>query len=132
MDKIRPLIEAVLNLVISITLTFYMGISGVFLGTIISMALTVCWREPYLLYKYSFKRSVFDYWKTYLIFSVLSVMVGLVITAIRPFVEINSLGAVILEGVVVEVVINLVFVGVFFHSAEFRGLKEMMMRLLKK
>ena len=132
MDKIRPLIEAVLNLVISIILTFYMGISGVFLGTIISMALTVCWREPYLLYKYSFKRSVFDYWKIYLMFSGLSVMAGLVIAAIRPFIVVNSFGAVILEGMVVEVVINLVLIGVFFRSEEFRGLKGMLMRLLKK
>lgn len=131
-DKIRPLIEAVLNLVISIILTFYMGISGVFLGTIISMALTVCWREPYLLYKYSFKRSVFDYWKIYLTFSALSVMVGGAIAVIRPFIDVNSFGAVILEGVAVEVVINLVFVGVFFRSEEFRGLKEMIMKLLKK
>ena len=132
MDKIRPLIEAVLNLVISIILTFYMGISGVFLGTIISMALTVCWREPYLLYKYSFKRSVFDYWKIYLMFSGVSVMAGLTIAAIRPFIEVNSFGAVILEGVAVEVAINLVLIGVFFRSEEFRGLKGMLMRLLKK
>ena len=96
------------------------------------MALTVCWREPYLLYKYSFKRSVFDYWKIYLMFSGLSVMAGLTIAAIRPFIEVNSFGAVILEGVAVEVVINLVFVGVFFRSEEFRGLKGMLMRLLKK
>ena len=96
------------------------------------MALTVCWREPYLLYKYSFKKSVFDYWKIYLMFSALSVMAGAAIAVIRPLIDVNSWGAVILEGVVVEVVINLVFIGVFFHSEEFRGLKEMIMKLLKK
>ena len=64
-DRIRPLIEAALNLGISIGLTRWLGIVGVFLGTILSSLLTVFWREPLLLYRYSFKRNVMEYWKTY-------------------------------------------------------------------
>ena len=128
-DKIRPLIEALLNLVISIILTYYIGITGVFLGTIISMALTVCWREPYLLYRYSFKRSVIDYWKVYAEFTLLTVLAGAAIVAIRPFVTINSLGGVILEGITVELVANLVFIAVFGRREEFKGLMDMVLRL---
>lgn len=54
-DRIRPLIESVLNLVISIVLAGKIGIAGVFIGTCVSSLLTCFWRQPYLLYKHVFK-----------------------------------------------------------------------------
>lgn len=65
-DKIRPIIEASLNILISIVSLKAIGLGGVFLGTIISSLLTVFWREPLLLYKYAFEKSVAEYWKEYL------------------------------------------------------------------
>lgn len=67
-DKIRPLIESVINLFFSIMLVLKLGIAGVFIGTIISHLATVFWREPYLLYRYEFKRSSLEYWKYYVEF----------------------------------------------------------------
>ena len=54
-DKIRPLIEAGINLVVSIIAVQKIGLAGVFLGTIISRVCTTMWREPYLVFKYIFK-----------------------------------------------------------------------------
>lgn len=65
-DRIRPAIEAVLNIVISIIALNYIGTAGIFLGTIISCMLTVFWREPYLLYKYIFEISLWEYWIEYM------------------------------------------------------------------
>lgn len=64
-DKYRPLIEASMNLLISIVGLKWIGIAGVFLGTIASTVLTVFWREPYLLYHYVFKKSTVKYWVEY-------------------------------------------------------------------
>ena len=76
-DRPRPLIEAVLNLVISIGLVGLCGIVGVFVGTLASSLLTVFWRAPYILYRDAFKRSVWGFW---LQFSVLtSFSVGFVV-----------------------------------------------------
>ena len=61
-DKIRPLIESALNLVISIILAKHYGIIGVFIGTCVSGLLTYFWREPYLLFKNYFCFSSFGYW----------------------------------------------------------------------
>lgn len=57
LDKIRPLVESSLNLAISIVLAYYLGIVGVFVGTVISGMLTYYWREPYLLFKRVFQIS---------------------------------------------------------------------------
>lgn len=64
-DKPRPVIEASLNLLISIVGLKWIGIAGVFLGTIASTLLTVFWREPYLLYRYVFEKSMIKYWIEY-------------------------------------------------------------------
>lgn len=65
-DRLRPIIESVLNLVVSILLTFRFGIFGVFAGTVVSNLCTVFWRCPYVLYKNDFsERSQKDYWGVY-------------------------------------------------------------------
>ena len=78
-DRLRPLLEAALNLIISIVLVLRMGIAGVFLGTIISAMLTVFWREPYILYRYEFKTSTWDYWKMYAEFGAVALVSNLLV-----------------------------------------------------
>ncbi len=65
-DKPRPIIEAILNIVISIALVGPYGIAGVFLGTIASNVLTIFWRVPYLLFTEKFHRSTWLFWAQYL------------------------------------------------------------------
>jgi O-antigen/teichoic acid export membrane protein len=64
-DKPRPLIEAALNLGISIVLARRIGVTGVVLGTIASSLLTVWWREPYLLCRHRFNGGLAAYWLQY-------------------------------------------------------------------
>lgn len=61
-DKIRPLIESALNLIVSIVLVIKVGITGVFIGTVVSGLLTYFWRQPYLIHKHFFQKSTFRYW----------------------------------------------------------------------
>lgn len=62
LDRVRPLIEAFLNLSISIFLAKRIGIAGVFIGTCVSNILTCWWRQPHLVFKKFFQRSSFSYW----------------------------------------------------------------------
>lgn len=61
-DKIRPLVESVLNIVISVVLAQYIGIAGVFIGTCVSGLCTYYWREPYLVFQNYFKKEFWKYW----------------------------------------------------------------------
>lgn len=65
-DKARPIIEDIINLVISITLAIKFGIIGVFIGTIVSHLCTVFWREPLIIYRYSLINRVKRYWVLYI------------------------------------------------------------------
>lgn len=64
-DILRPIIEASINIIVSIVLAWRYGMIGVFIGTIVSCLLTVWWREPYLLFKYAFYRKIKYYWFEY-------------------------------------------------------------------
>ena len=57
-DRYKSIIEAVLNLGLSIALAPSLGVFGIFLGTTISTVLTTLWVEPYVIYKYEFRESV--------------------------------------------------------------------------
>ena len=78
-DKARPFIEACINLGVSILLAIKIGITGVFLGTVVSHIVTVTWREPYLLYKYEFKKSLKEYW---ILFGTFTIFTGLISSVI--------------------------------------------------
>lgn len=81
-DRIRPIIEAILNIVISVILVKIIGIAGVFLGTIISHVLTVFWREPHILYKYVFERSSRWYWIRFFQFSIITIIFCIIFSSV--------------------------------------------------
>ena len=60
-DRIRPLVEGGVNLVVSVVLAKAIGIAGVFIGTVVSGALTYFWREPWLLRRHVFHRGFGEY-----------------------------------------------------------------------
>ena len=51
-DRYKALVEAVLNLAISLILVWKFGTFGVFAGTFLSTMLTSVWVEPYVLYRH--------------------------------------------------------------------------------
>lgn len=62
----RPLIMAIMNIILDFVMGIRWGIFGIFLATTISRVLTQVWFDSYLVYKYVFKRSVKKYYFSYL------------------------------------------------------------------
>lgn len=60
-DRFVPIIAAIVNLILSIILVKSLGLVGVFIGTLISTLLFSFWIKPMLVYKYIFKKNVFEY-----------------------------------------------------------------------
>ncbi len=69
-DRHKAVAEAVLNLGLSLLLVNWLGLTGVFLGTLLSMALTSLWVEPYVLYKHGFHKSCAGYFGRYILYVV--------------------------------------------------------------
>lgn len=118
-DRIRPVIESVLNLVISIILAQKIGIAGVFIGTCISSIVTTTWREPYLLYKHVFKRNMTPFVVRQCIWSILTVIACMATAYVCQSIQI-TFGGLIIRGVICVIVVNLVYLILWCRSHEFK------------
>lgn len=79
-DRWRPFAEAAINLTVSVLLVIRYGITGVFIGTIVSFAVTAFWRAPLILCRYGLHCDVKRYWHRYLAWLALPVLAALLMT----------------------------------------------------
>ena len=65
-DRWKPLVEGIVNLILSVLLVKYIGITGVLVATIITNLVICHIVEPFVLYRYAFEMSpVKYYWNNY-------------------------------------------------------------------
>lgn len=64
-DKWVPLAQSLTNIVVSVVAVQYMGLKGVYIGTLISSLFPTIVR-PIIVYKYAFNRKSGSYFKTYI------------------------------------------------------------------
>ena len=136
-DKYVPLIESVINLGASIILVKYFGLVGIFLGTTISTISIVFWNVPRLVYKYVFKSSLLEYFIKYFAYVVITLLVGLLTTGIcNYFIDDNSFISLVYRGIICIIVPNIIYLGIFFKTSEFKyllnTLKNMLPQFIKK
>jgi O-antigen/teichoic acid export membrane protein len=115
-DRFSPLIEAVVNLVISIVLVNKIGIAGVFIGTIVSGLIAPFWITPYYLYKDLLEVPFREYFKDmlgYFLLLMVSVIVGLRISKMA-FVDISFLSIII--QVLIISLFDIVFYCLILHK----------------
>ena len=128
-DKIRPLIEAIVNLVVSIVLVEQIGIVGIFIGTIISNMVTVWWREPYILYHELFETSLTEYIKEYVKWCLLCVIAVLGIGRIFESLPMNMF-FLIIRFVICGIVINVFFAAVMWRRESFQYYRKLLWEML--
>lgn len=128
-DKIRPLIESVINLSASVILAKKIGISGVFLGTIISNIATVWWREPYLLFKRIFEKKMGKYFIIYLLWGCLAIVTSVIISYITSKLPENIL-FLIIRFLICGIGINFVYAIIFWKNQNFQYYFTMVQKFL--
>ncbi len=60
--KFRPLITAILNIIIALLLVHKYGINGIISALLISRLVTLTWFEPWIIHRYVLKKSVWRYY----------------------------------------------------------------------
>lgn len=120
-DRYKPIAEAAVNIIASVLLARVMGVSGIFLGTVIS-TLTVCvWVEPYVLFKYVFKSSPGKYFCRLLLYTAVTGAVCVITYLVCGFISIASpLWNFIARALVSILLPNLMFLALFGRTEEFK------------
>lgn len=125
-DRYKPIIEALINIVLSILLVKYLGVFGVLLGTFVSTIITSSWVEPYVLFKHGFKKKMKEYlYNAFYYTLVISVIGGitLILTQyISTMVQSNYLSLFVLMGTL-AIVPNLLIYIYFYKTDEMKYIR---------
>lgn len=132
-DKYMPLVEAIINLAASLVLVKYFGIAGIFMGTMMSTISIPLWNQPRLVYKHVFKISVFEYFKKYVAYLILTIGVGWMTTLIcgKIFVE-NIFLLLIIKGIICILLPVIIYALLLHRCKEYIELKNIISPILKK
>lgn len=132
-DRFVPLIESALNIIASLILLKYFGLSGIFMGTIISSLALWCYSYPKYVYKKLFNRSYINYIKEtigylsiFILLSIFTYIFKSLFTFNNDFLEfiVNSLIALIIP--------NLILLLIFFKTDNFKYYLNLLKDILKK
>jgi O-antigen/teichoic acid export membrane protein len=118
-DRFKPIFESIINLVASIFLAKRFGISGIFLGTLVSTVTTSLWVEPLVLYHNVFYLPLKDYFVRFFGYTAVGVSICIVTTWLCNLVG-YSLLAILFRGLLCVIVPNLLLLLVFCRTKEFR------------
>ena len=131
-DRWKAVIEAIINLISSIVLVLNFGIVGVFVGTIISNILVNLWIEPYVLYKYAFKKNIILYFKKFFYYLLITIFLTFISYYITSFVFTDNLISFILSGFLISVLFLIVIIILFKNSNEYIYLKVLFKKYISR
>ena len=81
--KYRPLVSAVINVLVSVFLVLRIGPTGVLLGTTITRFTTNVWYDPHIVYKHGLKKAPHSYyllWAKYLFITIIALFIASILT----------------------------------------------------
>lgn len=131
-DKYIGVVQAVVNLILSICLVKIIGLPGVYIGTMAQGMVDFVWR-PRIIYQIEFKESPKEYyfiWGQYL--GLLCFVIFLSNMIVSKILVQNSLFYIIIAGIIVMVLENLILYFIFRNTKEFQFLKNKVLYLFKE
>lgn len=132
-DKYSSVLEGGINLVVSIVLINKFGLIGVFLGTTISTLAIPFWNQARIIYKYAFEKNVWEYYIKFVAFTCIGLGVGVITTKINHIlVTGTSFLSLVISGIICVLVINGLFLMLFYNTKEFRYIKSALVIQLSK
>lgn len=124
-DRYKALIEAIVNLILSIWLAPKFEILGVLLGTLISMVTVSIWVEVYILYKYGFKSKVEMYYKDYFEYLIFTFIMSLISYAFCSIIKCKIIFVEIIIRLVISITIYCAFMlGIAYKKGMFEILNN--------
>ncbi|MEG1518864.1 MAG: oligosaccharide flippase family protein [Cetobacterium sp.] len=119
-----PVIESIINLILSLILVHYIGINGVIIGTIVSNVIVILFAKPILVFKECFDKNWKFYIKIlteYLILIVSSIFITEVL--VSKFIEVKEIITWInwiKESIKLLIITTITSTFVFYFNKEFR------------
>lgn len=118
--RIKPWIQVIINIISSVVLCKYIGISGILLGTTISELLTTFWYDVFITNKYSLHGSLLEYWKSTVMYLLVTAVISIVLIVITNQIQIeNGIIDIVIKAAISLLISSIGFVLLFVKSDEF-------------
>ena len=117
--------------VVSAILVKPLGIVGVLLGTIISCTCTSLWVDPYMVYRFHFKKPLIGHFKDIFYYTIVVVFAGVVTWFLSSLVILESFWGLILKLVISAIVPNIIILICFSQTKEFKGAIKIIKGMIK-
>lgn len=127
-DRYVPLFQAVINLGFSILLVRYIGIAGVFIGTLISAMVVPFWTTPYFVYRKVFHKPLVLYFQTYFYYLAVGLATCLLTVLVTNQIVSHSVWTLGLKGLVAFTIPNIIYIVLFRKTEEIIYLLEIIKR----
>lgn len=126
-DRIVAVIKPIINLVFSIILVQKIGITGVFVGTLISQLVADVFLFPYFLFKNLFEGKLLDYFLNYIRYFLLMMAASSISEVLIKGLEtwLSGFMLFIVSGVIAVLVYNVGFLSLNFRTEEFQYYKKL-------
>lgn len=108
-DIHAPLIESIINIIISVSLAYKIGIIGVFIGTIISNIVIVALWKPYILFKEGFKKNI----KLYIKQSSSIYIKNIIISFVTNYLYVNFFDFKFIDNLFLNMIIHCILLSIF-------------------
>ncbi len=117
--RMVPIAAVIVNIVVSLALVFSLGMTGVYIGTLVSTASTLLWLEPKILFKYGFKTGMGDYFIRYAAYLLTTAVACVLTRLVCDFLFVQASILTIIGRLLICMIIpNLVFLIVFKGTDE--------------
>lgn len=125
-DQYSAILEAAINLIFSVLLVLYMGLPGIFLGTLISNITVVFWIKPKMVYKYIFREKLRIYFSMYFKYTGIAFIALLLTHLTTEHLQlIITVPAFLLNCLINILLINIFYLFIFRNTDEYLFFKKL-------
>lgn len=120
-DRYANLVQAVINIILSIVLGKLYGLFGVVLATLISTLLVPLWNRPYITYKYVFNKTPYKFLLKQLMYFVSAVISYGIIFYILKVISIdNNIIQFVVKGIIISVLYFAIISIIYCRTKEYK------------
>lgn len=123
-SKFTPYIGAITNIILSIILCKFCGLVGIFIATSISQLVSYFWIDPYIIYKYDFKKSSKTFFMKMLKYFLAFTMSLVLCYIIIELLNINKIFNLLLSIITVILIPNIINYLSFHKTPEYINLSQ--------
>lgn len=132
-DRFVPIIELIVNVIISIVLVNKIGLIGIFIAKFLSSIIVNFISLPYFVYKGIFKRNIYEYNMILVKYTIVFIISIIFSNYLCKLYILNNLYITILLNFIITcLIVNLIYWIIYRKSEEYNYFKSLVLKILKK